>query len=206
MDPFIIGITGGSASGKTYFLNNLLQQFDENQICLISQDNYYLPRDQQPVDANGVENFDTPQSIDAHAFAQDIKKIKAGEDVSRLEYTFNNPGINPGMLHYKAAPIVIIEGLFVMYFKEINDLLNLKLFISAKAHVKLKRRIIRDKIERGYELDDVLYRFEQHVMPAYDRYVEPLRHEADLVIPNNRGFDQALKVLAGFLRSKLNNQ
>ncbi|UII33399.1 uridine kinase [Fulvivirga ulvae] len=204
MDPFIIGITGGSASGKTLFLNSLLREFDKKDVCLISQDNYYLPRDQQPLDENGVKNFDTPQSIDDKAFAADIRKIKAGEGFSRLEYTFNNPNVVAQMLKFDAAPIVVIEGLFVMHFKEINELLDLRLFISAKDHVKLKRRIVRDKVERGYDLDDVLYRFEKHVMPTYERYLEPLKEEADLIIPNNKSFDSALKVLSGFLRSRLN--
>ncbi|MBL6446843.1 uridine kinase [Fulvivirga sp. 29W222] len=204
MNPFIIGITGGSASGKTLFLNSLLREFEKKDVCLISQDNYYLPRDQQPLDENGVKNFDTPQSIDAKAFAADIRKIKAGEGFSRLEYTFNNPNVVAQMLHFDAAPIVVIEGLFVMHFQEINDLLDLRLFISAKDHVKLKRRIVRDKVERGYDLDDVLYRFEKHVMPTYERYLEPLKDEADLIIPNNKSFDSALNVLSGFFRSRLN--
>ena len=205
MNPFIIGITGGSASGKTLFLNSLLHEFDKKDICLISQDNYYLPREQQPLDENGVKNFDTPQSIDAKAFAADIRKIKGGEGFSRLEYTFNNPNVVAKMLHFDAAPIVVIEGLFVMHFKEINDLLDLRLFISAKDHVKLKRRIVRDKVERGYDLDDVLYRFEKHVMPTYERYLEPLKDEADIIIPNNKSFERGLKVLTGFLHSRLNN-
>lgn len=204
MRPYIIGITGGSASGKTLFLNSLLHQFAKKEICLISQDNYYLPRDQQPIDENGVKNFDTPQSIDATAFAADVRKIKKGEAFSRLEYTFNNPNVKAKMLHFDAAPIVVIEGLFVMYFKEVNDLLDLRLFVSAKDHVKLKRRILRDKIERGYDLDDVLYRFEKHVMPTYERYLEPLKDEADLIIPNNKSFNSALNVLTGFLKAKLN--
>lgn len=202
-DPYIIGITGGSASGKTFFQNHLLQQFSENEVCLISQDNYYLPLEQQPLDERGVVNFDTPSSIDAQALAEDILKIKKGQAFSRYEYTFNNPDNHPRLLHFKPAPVVIVEGLFIMYFKEVRDLFNLKLFISTKEHIKLKRRIERDKMERGYDLDDVLYRFEKHVMPAYDKYVAPLQHEADIVIPNNNGFNNALNVIVGFLKSHL---
>lgn len=204
MNPFVIGITGGSASGKTTFLKSLLNHFDPQDICLISQDNYYLPLDQQILDENGIKNFDTPQSIDAHAFAEDVKKIKAGKGFSRLEYTFENTEMVPQMLYFEPAPIVVIEGLFVMHFPEISDLLDLKLFISAKNHIKLKRRIVRDQIERGYDLEDTLYRFEKHVMPTYERYLEPLKDEADMVIPNNRSFHTALEVLCGFLKSKIN--
>ncbi len=203
MGPFVVGITGGSASGKTMFLNALVDRFTREEVCLVSQDNYYYPIEQQPLDQNGVTNFDTPASIDAKAFSDDLGKIKSGKSFQRLEYTFNNPGAKPGMLEFCPAPIVVVEGLFVMYFPEVNKLLDLRLFIDAKPHVKLKRRIIRDKVERGYDLDDVLYRFEKHVMPTYDKYLNPLKEEADIVIPNNRSFDVALEVLSGFIQSKL---
>ena len=128
---------------------------------------------------------------------------KQGKSFERLEYTFNNPNVEPKMLRFEAAPIVVIEGLFVMYFQEVNQLLDLRLFIDAKPHIKLKRRIIRDKVERGYDLDDVLYRFEKHVMPTFNRYLEPLKDEADIVIPNNSGFSNGLEVISGYLKSKL---
>ena len=200
---FVVGITGGSASGKTMFLNALVRSFSKEDVCLVSQDNYYHPIDKQPKDQNGVVNFDTPASIDAHAFSKDLKKIKSGKSFQRLEYTFNNPNIEPKMLNFDPAPIVVVEGLFVIYFPEVRSLLDLRLFIDAKPHVKLKRRIIRDKEERGYDLDDVLYRFEKHVMPTYDKYLDPLKEEADIIIPNNRNFDVALEVLSGFIKSKL---
>lgn len=200
---FLIGITGGSASGKTLFLNSLIDKFEPGDVTLISQDNYYIDRDRQPIDANGVRNFDLPESIDSAELARDIGQIKLGEGFSRMEYTFNNPAVTPKKLVFEPAPIVIVEGLFVMHFPEVMKLLDLKLFIDAKDHIRLKRRIIRDNTERGYDLDDVLYRFEHHVMPTYDRYLEPLKHEADLIIPNNRQFDQALEVVSGYLHAKL---
>lgn len=200
---YIIGITGGSASGKTLFLNQLIDKFKGGEVCLISQDNYYIDRDKQPLDPNGVHNFDLPDSIDSKAFVEDIRKIKQGEGFTRKEYTFNNPAITPKQLVFNPAPIVIVEGLFVMHFPEMKELLDLKVFIDAKDHIRLKRRIIRDNAERGYDLDDVLYRFENHVMPTYDRYLQPLKSEADLIIPNNDHFNNALEVLSGFLHARL---
>ncbi|MDX5339463.1 MAG: uridine kinase, partial [Cyclobacteriaceae bacterium] len=93
--PFIVGITGGSASGKTLFLERLLSTFEPGEVCLISQDNYYKPRHLQPIDAQGVHNFDTPYSIDFEQYASDIRKIQNGETVLREEYTFNNAAKKP---------------------------------------------------------------------------------------------------------------
>jgi uridine kinase len=201
--PFTIGITGGSGSGKTYFLQGLSSSFKPQEICLISQDNYYKSRDQQLIDENGVRNFDLPVSIDREAFSTDLLKLKARQDVIRKEYTFNNPSAEPKMLAFKAAPILIVEGLFIQYFEEIEQELDLKLFIEAKDHVKLGRRIKRDQTERGYDIDDVLYRYQHHVMPVYETLIEPLKHSADIVIPNNSHFNQALEVLVLFLKGRL---
>lgn len=177
--------------------------FKPEDICLISQDNYYKPRNQQPVDENGVQNFDLPVSIDREAFLIDLLKIKSGQNVLKKEYTFNNPNAEPKLLEFKSAPIIIVEGLFVQFFEEIEKELDLRIFIEAKDHVKLGRRIKRDQVERGYDLDDVLYRYQYHVMPIYESQIEPLKHQADLVIPNNSNFTRALDVLASYLRSKV---
>ncbi|QRR03489.1 uridine kinase family protein [Dyadobacter sandarakinus] len=201
--PYIIGITGGSASGKTYFMKSLIESFGKDEITRISQDNYYRPIHEIPRDENGIENFDLPETIDHHLFAEHIAVLRAGKQVHQLEYTFNNPLIKPEVLIFEPRPIIIVEGIFVFYFPEVARLIDLKIFVDAKEHVKIKRRIIRDNNERGYDLDDVLYRWENHVAPTYDKFILPLRAEADMVINNNSRFDTGLQVLIGFLRSKL---
>lgn len=201
--PYLVGITGGSASGKTTFLRRLLAAFPEHDICLISQDNYYHPRDQQFRDEQGIENFDLPSSIDSLAYAADVRQLRAGQEVRRKEYTFNNPNIVPAELVFRPAPIVVVEGIFVFYFEEIAKLLDLKVYIDAQEHVKLHRRIVRDRDERGYDLQDVLYRYTNHVAPTYEKYIQPFKADADLIIPNNRHFENGLAVLTGFLRSKV---
>ena len=201
--PFTIGITGGSGSGKTFFLQELSALFKPEEICLISQDNYYKPREQQPIDENGVKNFDLPISIDHEEFLNDLLKLKSGQNVVKKEYTFNNPSAEPHMLEFKTAPILIVEGLFVQYFDEIAKEIDLKIFIEAKDHVKLGRRIKRDQVERGYDLDDVLYRYQYHVMPIFENQIEPLKHSADLIIPNNKHFKKALDLLSTYLKTKI---
>jgi uridine kinase len=201
--PYIIGISGGSGSGKTYFMNHLLHAFDEKDLCVISQDNYYRPRHQQKADENGVINFDLPESIDYEQYMQDILDLKNGHIVEREEYTFNNPDKKPRVLVFEPRPIIVVEGLFVFFFKEIADLLDLKIFIDAQTHVRIRRRIIRDNQERGYDLHDVLYRYENHVMPSFERFIEPHKFEADFIIPNNRHFLKALEVIISHLKAKI---
>ena len=199
----MVGITGGSASGKTLFIKRLVDSFSTKEVCLLSQDNYYHDRHLQPKDGKGVENFDLPESIDHINFIKDVQALHRGESVYKKEYTFNNPSIVPKMLQFDPAPVIVVEGIFVFYFPEIREQLDLKLFIDAEEHIKLKRRIKRDGQERGYDMDDVLYRYENHVAPTYDRYIRPFKTEADIIIPNNHSFDKAMEVIVTFLKQKI---
>lgn len=201
--PFIIGITGGSASGKTYFMKRLIDSFHEESVCKLSQDNYYRPIHEIPKDANGVENFDLPETIDHQLFAEHIAQLREGKPVRQKEYTFNNPNAAVRILEFEPRPIIIVEGLFVYYFPEVARLIDLKIFVDTKEHLKIKRRILRDNHERGYDMEDVLYRWEHHVAPTYEKYIKPLRAEADLVINNNDQFDKGLEVLVAYLATKL---
>jgi uridine kinase len=201
--PFTIGITGGSGSGKTYFIKNLSNRFKPGEICLISQDHYYKSLDLQTTDAQGVQNFDLPTAIAREKFHHDIVKLKAGETLRIKEYTFNNTKAEPQIIEFVPSPILIIEGLFVQYFDEIASELDLRIFIEAKDYLKLSRRIKRDNDERGYDIEDVLYRYHHHVMPVYESLISPLKDRADLIIPNNHNFERALDILTVALKAKL---
>jgi|GEM_PF-28369 len=203
--PFIVGITGGSASGKTSFLNELMSAFPKEQICLISQDNYYRDLASIAVDNQGVHNFDLPETIDHLRYAQHIQELREGGIVEQLEYTFNNPNIIPQIMTFRPAPIIVVEGIFVFYFREIADLLDLKIFIDAKNSIKLERRLKRDAEERGYDLDDVMYRWKYHVQPTYKQFIKPYRAEADIVIPNNVHYRKGLNVVISYLKTKISN-
>jgi uridine kinase len=200
--PYLIGITGGSGSGKTRIIHELRNVFPEDRLCIISQDEYYHPREKQLWDDAGYQNFDLPQSIDDEAFARDIKSLVAGKVVEKQQYVFNNPKAQPVILTYQPAPVILVEGLFVFYFDEIRELLNLKIFIDAEDVIKLKRRIIRDAGERNYPLEDVLHRYEYHVLPAYRSYIEPFKRQADLVINNHTHYDTALDVISALIQVK----
>lgn len=200
---FIIGITGGSGSGKTTLIRKLREAFTREELCIISQDDYYRPIEEQQQDENGVTNFDLPTSIDDKAFLKDIKRLRRGETVRRMEYVFNNPKATAKELVFEPAPIIIVEGLFVFHFQKIARKMDMKIYVHAKENLKVIRRIRRDQVERNYPLDDVLYRYQHHVLPAFEQYIAPYKEDADLVINNNYSFQRAFQVFSGFLRDKL---
>ena len=184
--PYIIGIAGGSGSGKTFFLKCFLNHFKPEEVCLVSQDDYYIPvADNMTPEENRLYNFDLPHTIDRDHFVHDIDKLIAGQSFTKKEYCFGNPNAVPKMLEIKPAPIIIVEGLFIMHFRDIADLLDLKIFIDADEDVALQRRLTRDLIERGYSHDDVMYKWINHVVPAYKEFLLPYMGECDKVILNN---------------------
>jgi uridine kinase len=184
--PFIIGIAGGSGSGKTFFLKCFLEHFSPEEVCLVSQDDYYFPvAHKMTKEEIALYNFDLPSTIDHEHFEDDIAKLIAGETVLKKEYTFNNLDLVPKMLEIKPAPIMLVEGLFILHFRKIAETFDFKIFIEADDHIALGRRLKRDLVERGYSHDDVMYRWENHVKPAYNKYLLPYRDECDQVITNN---------------------
>jgi uridine kinase len=184
--PFIIGIAGGSGSGKTFFLKCFLEHFKPEEVCLISQDDYYVPvADNMTPEENKLYNFDLPHTIDKDHFMADIDKVMKGESFTKKEYCFGNPNAVPKMLEIKPAPIIIVEGLFILHFKEISEVLDMKIFIDVEEDVALQRRLKRDLMERGYSHDDVMYKWVNHVVPAYKEFLLPYKSECQKVIQNN---------------------
>lgn len=201
--PFLIGITGGSGSGKTTFIRQLREGIPEEKVCLLSMDDYYVPRENQERDARGIYNFDRPASIHRKEFVHDLKQLLQGNTVQRQEYVFNNELAEASLLTFYPAPVIIVEGLFVFHYKELRKLLDLKIFLHAKDNLKVVRRIKRDRMERNYPLDDVLYRYEHHVLPAYEKYVHPHKERADLIVNNNTDFNMGLAVIRAFVEKKI---
>ena len=179
-------MAGGSGSGKTFFLKCFLEHFTMDEVCLVSQDDYYIPvAHNMTKEENKLYNFDLPSTIDHVHFNNDINTLVNGHTILKTEYTFNNLDIEPRMLEIKPAPILIVEGLFILYFRDIASSLDLKIFIEADDEIALQRRIKRDLLERGYSRDDVMYKWVNHVVPAYNEYLLPYKDECHQVITNN---------------------
>src|SRR6195952_1023667 len=143
--PYIIGIAGGSGSGKTFFLKCFLEHFTADEVSLVSQDDYYIPvAHNMTKEENKLYNFDLPSTIDHQHFQEDIRKLLNKEPILKHEYTFNNPDAIPKLMEIKPAPILIVEGLFILHFKDISELLDMKIFLDADEDVALQRRLKRD--------------------------------------------------------------
>jgi uridine kinase len=200
---YIVGIAGGSASGKTTILSLIKNNFRTGEVAVLSQDNYYLPRHEQERDARGEVNFDLPTAIDRAAYARDLDALLGGDVVRRREYTYNNALATPSWVEVIPAPVVVVEGLFVFHYDEISRRMHLKVYVEASEEVKLQRRLRRDALERGYPEADVHYRWQHHVLPCYHRYLRPYRDGCDLIIANNHSHRKAVEVLIDHLRLRV---
>ncbi|MFD1631771.1 uridine kinase family protein [Pseudopedobacter beijingensis] len=184
--PFVVGVAGGSGSGKTFFLNCFLNHFSPEEVCLISQDDYYFRVGaNMTAEENKLYNFDLPSCIDIKKFETDIRKLMNYETVYMEEYTFNNSNWKPKILENRPAPILIIEGLFIYHYQAINDLFDYKIFIDAQTEIALERRLNRDLIERGYSEEDILYKWYNHVLPSYNEYLLPHKNNSNIIIDNS---------------------
>ncbi len=183
--PFIVGITGCSGSGKTFFLKSFLNYFTEPEVTLISQDDYYVPLGEMTAEENRLYNFDLPSAINEELFLADIQSLLTGKSVFKEEYTFHNKNIKPRILELKPAPVLIIEGLFILHYPEIAKLPDMKIFIDTNDSIAFGRRLKRDLAERAYSREDISYKWHNHVLPSYREYLLPYKSHCHKIIDNN---------------------
>lgn len=200
---YLIGIAGGSGSGKTSFLRELMNHFTKEEVALVSQDNYYQPKHLQIADENGVLNFDLPTSIDRDHFYEDMVRLSNNETIEKLEYNFNNPLWEPEKVIVQPAPIIIMEGLFVFHYEEIRKHLDFMVYIDVHHEERLQRRIKRDAHERGFPEHEVRYQWHNHVRPAEEKYLDPFIPECNLVVDNTVHYHEGLVELVQTIQTEL---
>lgn len=201
--PYVVGVGGGSGSGKTTFLNSLTQQLGSVPCTCMNLDHYYRSLAEQPRDTQGEVNFDLPECIDHQAFLRDFQELCAGNEVLKKEYTFNHAGKEPAVIRLLPTPVILVEGLFLFHFREIMNALQLRVFLDVPDELRLTRRISRDESQRGYPEEVVRYQWEHHVRPAFVSFIEPFLPECDLIIPHSRENHAAVDVLATYIKQKL---
>lgn len=198
----VFGITGCSASGKSFIVEYLKERIPSLEVSFIFQDNYYKKREDQSKDKNGNYNFDLPSSFLNTELVEDIISLKKGNKVSRKEYNFNNPNIKQENIVVFPRSIIILEGLFILSDPNIKELIDHKIFIDSKTEIMLDRRIRRDSKMRGYDRIDVEYKFENHVIPSFMKYILPEKNNADFIVENNGNGNRAAELVYGYV-SKL---
>ncbi len=202
--PYLVGIVGGSGSGKTSFLRDLLKRLPAKVCAVISQDNYYRPLHEQERDPNGQPNFDLPTSIYLERFRQDLRSLLRGEAIEKNEYTYNHREREGQRIIVEPAAVLIVEGLFLFHDDEIRALFDLRVFIEAPVEICKKRRLERDAKERGYPADDVEYRWTRHVLPTHEQFILPRRNDAHIIVANHESYEEGLNVVANHVATKLN--
>ncbi len=202
---FVVGITGGSGVGKTTLIKKLYHDF-LGRVSTFSLDNYYLPKEHQWVDENGVINFDLPTALDQNRIQMDLTRLVEGHPIEQEIYGFNNPEAKKDKLEILPKELLIVEGLFVMHYPFVKSVLDYSVYLSVKPELQLERRILRDVNERNYTESDILYQWHNHVIPSYHSFVQPHKETANLIITNNEQFDDNIHVLTEVIASKLNLQ
>ena len=199
----VIGICGGSGSGKTTLLKRLANHFSGVQATVFSMDNYYLPIEEQQKDANGEVNFDLPTALNRDQLVADLRELKAGNPIEVKEYHFNAPPDKNVLITLEPAPIIIIEGLFLFHYQEVNKLIDFSIFMDVDPEVQLDRRLYRDQESRGYSRDAILYQWENHVLPCFEKYLEPYATTADFIFTNDHQADNEFNRLLEQLSPKI---
>lgn len=199
----IVGICGGSGSGKTTLLKRLCEHFADLKPSVFSMDNYYLPIEHQAIDENGIHNFDLPTALNREKLDSDLKKLLSGDSIIVKEYHFNAPPDKNVLITIDPSELIIVEGLFLFHFEEVNELLDYSVFIKVDPKVQLDRRLYRDQETRGYTREAILYQWENHVKPCYENYLLPYEADADFRFRNDENADEDFKALTAAIHAEM---
>lgn len=198
--PLVIGICGGSASGKTYLKDLLIGNSPEGKVKAFTLDSYYLPRDWQKRDENGYLNFDVPEAFNTQKMIYDFIDLTSGFSIEQPIYQYNRPPSDILFNIIEPAPVIIAEGIFLFHIKELFDRLQYKIYIDAPFSLKRERRIERDIRERGYQESEIHYRFDVQAESSFNNYVLPYRNQADMIIETQESFQKAYNTLLQAIR------
>lgn len=204
METILIGIAGGTGSGKTTLANRLVESFGEDEVTIIRHDNYYKRHDELPYEERCKLNYDHPDAFDNELLIEHLKTLKAGQTVEVPVYDYSIHNRSDEILITKSAPVIVLEGILIFAEPEICDLLNIKVFVDTDADVRILRRISRDVEERGRTLESVISQYLTTVKPMHEQFVEPSKRKADIIIPEGGENKVALEMLIERVKKHLN--
>lgn len=191
---FVVGIAGGSGSGKTTFAKKIMQRVNDPSVALLHQDSYYLPSPPPHIRIHGEPNFDHPEAFDWHLLRDHLQRLKAGEQIASPVYDYRISRRTAEVEMVGPCKTVILEGIFTLWDASIRDLFDLKIYLNVEADIRFIRRLHRDVRERGRTLDSIIRQYYDTVRPMHHEFLEPTRQYADIVVGEET--DIAADVLA----------
>ncbi len=201
MKPLMIGVAGGTGSGKSTFTARLKEMFGED-IAVLYHDNYYRANDGVPMEKRREINYDHPDSLETELLVEHLIKLRSGTAVASPVYDFSQHNRTARTVRVEPKKIIVVEGILVLADKRLRDLFDIKIFVEADADERILRRAMRDLKERGRDIEDIMRQYLATVKPMHYMFVEPSRAKADLVI--NGGMNPvALDLVAAKIREKL---
>jgi uridine kinase len=199
----IIGICGGTGSGKTTVANRILETVSPDEVVFIQQDSYYRDLDQMPLDYRRKVNFDHPDAIDNDLLVEHVRALKRGEAVELPLYDFKTHARRPERLHMEPRPIIIVEGILVFAEKRLLDEMDIKVYVDTPDDIRFIRRLRRDIAERGRTAESVIEQYLATVRPMHMQFVEPSKRFADLIIPEGGHNLVSIQLISGRIRERL---
>ena len=198
----VIGIAGGTGSGKTTITRKLMQRFG-NDVSVIYHDNYYKAHHNMPYEERAKLNYDQPDAFDTDQLIEAVRALKRGRSVICPVYDYSIHDRSEKTVTVKPAKVVIVEGILIFENKELCDLMDIKVFVDADADVRILRRIVRDVRDRGRSLESVVNQYLSTVKPMHEKYVEPSKRNADIIVPEGGHNRVALELLMERVRAHL---
>lgn len=194
MKNVVIGVSGGSASGKTTVAYKI-KEACKGSVELISHDFYYLPNDHLPFEERTKINYDHPDAFETARVIEDIKKLKHGESIYRPVYSYIEHTRMKETVLVNPAKVIILEGVLIFENPELRDLMDIKVYVDTDADERVMRRIVRDVHERGRSLESVIEQYSNTVKPMHEQFVEPYKKYADVIVPRGGDNDVAIDML-----------
>lgn len=204
--PFIIGVTGGTASGKTTVCDEIIKRLENKRIAIISLDSFYRPLSKQDQENVSSYNFDHPDAFDWALVQQSLKNLKNGLTVQIPTYCFKTHSRVAETTPICNIDVILFEGILSFYTQDLRDQMDMKIFVDTDSDTRLSRRVMRDIAERGRSLEGVLYQYEKFVKPAFDDYILPTKKHADVIIPRGADNIVAIDLIVQHIRLKLNEK
>ena len=199
----IVGIAGGTASGKTTVARKVHEALSTSRVAFIDQDSYYADLSELPIEERRQVNFDHPDAFDTDLLIDHLTKLKSGQAIEKPTYDFVTSTRTGRTVTVNPADIVLIEGILVLHIEPLRRLLDVRIFVDAEDDVRIIRRLTRDIKERGRDFDHVVTQYFKHVRPMHMGFVEPSKRWADIIVPHGGNNDTAIDMLVGALRARL---